>query len=614
MAYIGNNAVTQQFVPGADRFSGDGSTTAFTLSRPVGSVFDIQVSVDNVIQDPYTAYGVNGQTLTFTGAPLVGSFNIQVVYRSLVTQTIKPGAGTITTEAFSNQAINNVAIGSTTASTGRFTDLTDTGLTATRITYAGTGGNLVDSANLTFNGTTLTAAALTVSGATALNGGTTLGDASGDALTINSSAVSIPNGLNFDSNTFVIDATNNNVGIGTSSPTDGLLHLNGGTSTNIKFTNATTGTTASDGFYVGLGTSIDRDAYIYQREASNIIFATSNTERMRIDSSGNVGLGTNSPTTRLNVQGIAGQAAAIISVPSTGATVRSNNTFRIQSEASGRDVHMQFSDNVANSTEIGMISGNQYFCTGATERMRIASDGTVLINQTSTPANKLGVRGGSGVIGITKQSDTGAAYYGLYTSTGTLRGLFGWGDATDNVAIAGSSGNLTVDGIKVLFKTNTNPSGSWNANSNFNFFGGVQLTHTLNTGIWRQFSWSGDPLDGAMYVPGNAGNVASLTAAGAWTNASDGRFKENITTIKYGLDTVLKTKPSSYTRKDVSGNYIGFIAQELKQEIPEVVNGSDETQYGVDYGSLVAVAFKAIQEQQAIITDLKTRIEALENK
>lgn len=154
MAYIGNNAVTQQFVPGADRFSGDGSTTAFTLSRPVGSVFDIQVSVDNVIQDPYTAYGVNGQTLTFTGAPLVGSYNIQVVYRSLVTQTIKPGAGTITTEAFSNQAINNVAIGSTTASTGRFTDLTDTGLTATRITYAGTGGNLVDSANLTFNGTT----------------------------------------------------------------------------------------------------------------------------------------------------------------------------------------------------------------------------------------------------------------------------------------------------------------------------------------------------------------------------------------------------------------------------------------------------------------------------
>ena len=111
MAYIGNNSVVQQFTPGADRFSGDGSTTAFTLSRPVGSVYDIQVSVDNVLQDPYTAYSVNNQTLTFTGTPPSGSYNIQVVYRSLITQTIKPGDGTVITSSFSNQAINNVAIG-----------------------------------------------------------------------------------------------------------------------------------------------------------------------------------------------------------------------------------------------------------------------------------------------------------------------------------------------------------------------------------------------------------------------------------------------------------------------------------------------------------------------
>lgn len=64
--------------------------------------------------------------------------------------------------------------------------------------------------------------AFTVAAAFAANGGTTIGDASGDAFTINSSAVSIPNNLNFDSNTFFIDASNNRVGIGNAAPTVSL--------------------------------------------------------------------------------------------------------------------------------------------------------------------------------------------------------------------------------------------------------------------------------------------------------------------------------------------------------------------------------------------------------
>jgi len=63
--------------------------------------------------------------------------------------------------------INNTSIGATTPSTGRFSDLTDTGLTSGRVIYASTGGNLVDSANLTFNGTTLVANDFTDSSLTA---------------------------------------------------------------------------------------------------------------------------------------------------------------------------------------------------------------------------------------------------------------------------------------------------------------------------------------------------------------------------------------------------------------------------------------------------------------
>jgi hypothetical protein len=58
----------------------------------------------------------------------------------------------------------------------------------------------------------------TLSGNLSVDGNTTLGNASGDNFTINGNAVSIPNGLNIDSDTFVIDATNNRVGIRNNNP------------------------------------------------------------------------------------------------------------------------------------------------------------------------------------------------------------------------------------------------------------------------------------------------------------------------------------------------------------------------------------------------------------
>jgi len=66
----------------ADRFSGNGSTTVFTLTRSVQKEVDLEVFVENVQQEPITAYSVSGTTLTFTGAPPSGTNNIYVVYRN----------------------------------------------------------------------------------------------------------------------------------------------------------------------------------------------------------------------------------------------------------------------------------------------------------------------------------------------------------------------------------------------------------------------------------------------------------------------------------------------------------------------------------------------------
>ena len=82
MPYIGPPAPNRFVAPkAASVFSGDGSTTAFTLDHAVGSDEDILVSVDGVIQEPSVAYAVsNGTTLTFTAAPSSNSGNNIFVY------------------------------------------------------------------------------------------------------------------------------------------------------------------------------------------------------------------------------------------------------------------------------------------------------------------------------------------------------------------------------------------------------------------------------------------------------------------------------------------------------------------------------------------------------
>jgi len=95
MAVIGNSSTQQSFTPAIDYFSGNGSTTAFTLSRPVASVAQVQVTINNVAQNPSTAYTVSGSTITFTSAPLSGTNNIYVYYTSPITQVIAPGQGTV---------------------------------------------------------------------------------------------------------------------------------------------------------------------------------------------------------------------------------------------------------------------------------------------------------------------------------------------------------------------------------------------------------------------------------------------------------------------------------------------------------------------------------------
>ena len=90
MAYVGTPLDTTnafQSLAGK-RFSGDASTTDFTLDSAPNSTLDIEVFVGNVRQDPNSAYTVSGTTLGFTAAPPSGTNNIYVVHQAKAVGTI----------------------------------------------------------------------------------------------------------------------------------------------------------------------------------------------------------------------------------------------------------------------------------------------------------------------------------------------------------------------------------------------------------------------------------------------------------------------------------------------------------------------------------------------
>jgi hypothetical protein len=155
MAYIGNTAEQQAFTPAIDYFNGNGSTTAFTLSRPVASVAQVQATIENVPQNPSDAYTVSGNIITFTSAPPSGINNIYVYYTSPITTVITPGYGTVGTAQLQSGVVSAAAVSDqNNTSTGYF-DL-PSGTTAQRPGSPTAGMiryNTTESALETYNGT-----------------------------------------------------------------------------------------------------------------------------------------------------------------------------------------------------------------------------------------------------------------------------------------------------------------------------------------------------------------------------------------------------------------------------------------------------------------------------
>ena len=123
MAYLGTPIdTTNQFQSlQGKRFSGDASTTGFTLDVAPSSTLDIEVYVENVRQDPNSAYSISGTTLTFSAAPPSGTNNIYVIHQAKAVGTIDvPASGVVPASLASNIISGQTELAATPADTDEF--------------------------------------------------------------------------------------------------------------------------------------------------------------------------------------------------------------------------------------------------------------------------------------------------------------------------------------------------------------------------------------------------------------------------------------------------------------------------------------------------------------
>jgi hypothetical protein len=296
----------------------------------------------------------------------------------------------------------------------------------------------------------------------------------------------------------------------------------------------------------------------------------------------------------------------------------------------------------------GDTNPNLFFTDAANDRIGIgtitpaatldllsSTNGVIAKFKSSSTYGQLSLDNGSatgGGIFIASQNGVASSYFGVEgavqgnTSTDTaiynnLAGssikFFTNSSATSKVTID-STGNLLVNTANLLVNTATlNNLGKISIDFDGQFNQGIVIDDTTVSsfgGLYMLFRDS---------TGANAGSISHVSATVvAYVTTSDYRLKEDVQPMTGALAKVAQLKPVTYKWKSDGLAGQGFIAHELAEVVPDCVIGEKDAVYpdnsinpqGVDTSFLVATLVSAIQEQQALIESLTTRLTALENK
>ena len=400
-----------------------------------------------------------------------------------------------------------------------------------------------------------------------------------------------------------------------------------------------------------------------------LVLGTSGTERMRITSSGNVGIGTSSPSYKLQVNDTIatvtgfGSFTASQSAAGTGFrwTLNNDGTFRVQKTADGffnisaTPIMIDSSNRVGIGTtapqrdlQVGAFSGSPEICIGSST----SGNGTLAFGDGASGNDPW--RGYVqynhsvdamifGTVNGEKVRITSAGYMGIGTTAPGVRFVNSGGGLSSGPTLGsgviGSQALLSNDGLYGMYSGVSSNGDVWHqvqrndANATvYNLAlqpsgGAIYLGTTApiyGTAAKLQILFDGLSVFGMNFksTAVNSIPIHFTSSTGTQTgyifqdatsvflvSVSDYRLKEDLNSFS-GLDLISKINVYDYKWKNQDKRSFGVMAHELQEIVPQAAFGEKdgERMQGVDYSTLVPILIQAIKEQQTQIEELKILI------